>query len=62
MGVDFALFPRPQHTRPGSPKLVPFTPLTEVQKAVTTAINAVDFEETKRNAAEAAWEWARGRA
>ncbi len=60
MGVDATLFRQPA-THPGSPKAVPFTPLTEVEKAVSAAIKGVDFEEMAHKAAEAAWERARGR-
>ena len=61
LGLDDTLFRRPPSEPRPSRSAVPFTPLTEVEKAVTAAIAAVDFEAITRKAAEAAWERKRGR-
>ena len=60
LGIDDTLFRRPPTEPRPSGSAVPFTPLTEVEKAVTAAIAAVDFEWMVRRAAEEAWERKRG--
>ena len=45
----------------GTPSKLSFTPLTEIEKAVTAAIAAVDFERMAKRAAEEAWQRSRGR-
>jgi hypothetical protein len=63
IGIDPALLtlrdraPERAATTPGK---VSFTPLTEIERAVTAAIAAVDFEGMARRAAEEAWDRARG--
>ena len=57
LGIDDALFRRPTNEpRPSGSavKVVSFTPLTEVEKAVTATITAIDFEGMARRAAESA--------
>jgi hypothetical protein len=61
LGIDDALFRRPPNEPQVSGSAVPFTPLTEVEKAVNVAISGIDFEGMARRAAEWAWERKRGR-
>jgi hypothetical protein len=64
LGIDPALLTvRDRVPTPGAtaPRKVSFRPLTEIEKAVTAAIAAVDFEGIARGAAEAAWERAGGK-
>jgi hypothetical protein len=60
-GIDPALLTVRDRVPATAPGTVSFTPLSEVEKAVTAAIAAVDFEGMARRAAEVAWERARGR-
>jgi hypothetical protein len=52
LGIDDALFRRPPNVPRASGNAVPFTPLSEVEKAVDAAISGIDFEGMARRAAE----------
>jgi hypothetical protein len=59
LGIDPALVT--VRERALAPSQISFTPLSEVEKAVTAAIAACDFEAITRRAAKAAWERSQGR-
>jgi hypothetical protein len=63
LGIDPALLTlrdRAPTLAAAAPSNLSFTPLREIEKAVTEAIAAVDFEGMARRAAGQAWERARG--
>jgi hypothetical protein len=64
LGIDPALLTlRDRASTPAAtaPAKLLFTPLAEIEKAVTAAIAAVDFEGMAKRATETAWDRSRGR-